>query len=329
MLPEIRNYLNDIKSHLYLDPITERQIIGELISYFHEKISELRDRGFSEIEAAREAITACGRPRVIARLWYEACSRGSWTEAALSALPHVIVAGLFLSHMWNDAIVGPVIFLLIVMITLFGWWKGKSCWLYPWIGYSMFPLIVAEFASLPVYTRLIHFVITGTGPLPPAWMIAMVVLLLLGSIWIFVSTTIKVIRRDWILASMMLIPLPVMTSWLYNIEQAGGLFRNHAAALYQWDISMGLLLLVLAASSILFIRLRQRALRIISIITMGAVGGMVVAFNFLHDLGFFGLLLALVVSLLFLLSPAVIEARIGHGETKEDSLLSDILSSNT
>jgi hypothetical protein len=328
MLPEIRNYLNDIKSQLHLDPLTERQIISELYIYFTEKISELRDRGFSEMDAAREAIKACGRPRVIARLWYEACSKGSWTEACLGALPHIMIAVLFLSHLWNHLVIGPIVFLLIVMVTIFGWWRGKPCWLYSWIGYSLFPLIIAGFAYHDVFAQLISFVKTGEGPLPDGWIIAAVVLLLLLSIWITVHTIIKVIKRDWILASMMLVPIPVMTSWLYNIEQVGGLFQAQSAALYQWDISMGLLLLVLAANSIIFIRLRQRALKVMAIITMGAVGGMVVAFNFLHDWGFFGLLLALVVSLLILLSPAVIEARIGHGETKGDAWLSDTLTSN-
>jgi hypothetical protein len=126
----------------------------------------------------------------------------------------------------------------------------------------------------------------------------------------------------------MLVPLPVISSWLFNIEQAGGLFQGNAAVLYQWDISLGVLLLVLGGSSAVFIRLRQRALRIIAILTMGAVGAVVVAGNFLPHLGFLGLLISLVVSLLFLISPILIEARIGHGEVNNDSLLSDVTSSN-
>jgi hypothetical protein len=289
MLPEIKYYLNDIKSQLHLDPFTERQIIDELYAYFSEKISELRNRGFSEMDAAREAIKACGRPRVIAKLWYEACSRGSWTEAALSAVPHVLVACLFLSHVWNHVFLGPALFMSIVVVTIFGWWRTRPCWLYPWAGYSMFPLIVGGFACSGIFSQIISFIRTGLGPLPPAWVIAMVVLYVLGATWIIVNTIVKVVKRDWILASMMLAPLPVMVSWLYNIQQAGGLFQAHPVALYQWDISIGVLLLVLAGSSIVFIRLRKRALKIISLITMAAVGGMVVAFNFLHDLGFFGM----------------------------------------
>ena len=329
MLPEIKSYLNDIRSQLHLDPHTERQIISELYNYFNEKISELRTRGLSEIDAAREAISACGRPRVIARMWYEACSRGSWGEACLSAMPHILVAVLFFSHLWNNVVFGPAMFMLIVAVTLLGWRRGKPCWLYPWIGYSFFPLIIAVFASGDVYKQILFFILTGQGPLPQAWAIAVVVLLFLSSLWIIISTTVKVVRRDWILASMMLVSLPVMTSWLYNIEQVGGLFQGHTSALYQWDISMGILLVVLGGSSAVFIRLRQRALRILAILTMGAVGAVVVACNFLPHLGFLGLLISMVFSLLFLLSPILIEARIGHGEVKNESFLSDVLTSNS
>jgi hypothetical protein len=91
---------------------------------------------------------------------------------------------------------------------------------------------------------------------------------------------------------------------------------------------MGVLLVVLGGSSAIFIRLRQRALKIIAILTMGAVGAVVVSGNFLPHLGFLGLLISLVVSLLALISPILIEARIGHGEVNNDALLSDVTTSN-
>jgi hypothetical protein len=47
MLPEVREYLEDVRSHLHLDTATERQIISELYSYFQEKVAELQDRGIS------------------------------------------------------------------------------------------------------------------------------------------------------------------------------------------------------------------------------------------------------------------------------------------
>ena len=42
MLSEVRSYLDDVRSHLHLDPATERQVIGELYTYFQEKVDELQ-----------------------------------------------------------------------------------------------------------------------------------------------------------------------------------------------------------------------------------------------------------------------------------------------
>ncbi len=77
MLPEVRNYLDDVRSHLRLDPVTERQVISELYAYFQERIPELQGKGIPERDATREVIKSFGRARVVARLMYEAYSGGS------------------------------------------------------------------------------------------------------------------------------------------------------------------------------------------------------------------------------------------------------------
>lgn len=75
--PEVRNYLDQVRYHLRLDPLTERQVISELYTHFEEKIAELRAKGVSEKDAAKSAIESFGRARVVARLMYEAYSKGS------------------------------------------------------------------------------------------------------------------------------------------------------------------------------------------------------------------------------------------------------------
>ncbi|MFC1914085.1 hypothetical protein ACFLXF_02290 [Chloroflexota bacterium] len=104
MSPEIREYLDEVRSHLHLDPPTEKRILGELYTYFQEKMAELQGKGLSEEDAAGEAIKSFGRARVVARLMYEAYSEGTWIEAFLSAIPHLLVAGLFVSHLWHHSV---------------------------------------------------------------------------------------------------------------------------------------------------------------------------------------------------------------------------------
>ena len=56
MLPEVRNYLDDVRSHLHLDPVTEKQIIDELYTYFQEKVAELEENGVCEKDATKTRV---------------------------------------------------------------------------------------------------------------------------------------------------------------------------------------------------------------------------------------------------------------------------------
>jgi len=318
MLPEVRNYLDDVRSHLHLDPVTERQVISEFCAYFQERIPELQGKGIPERDATREVIKSFGRARVVARLMYEAHSKGSWAEAAIASVPHLIVAGLFASHLWHHLLLVPIAFALIVGVTLFGWWHGKPCWLYPWIGYSLLPLLLGGFASRAALGQAASFLLWGHGSLPSIWILLLIATLIVFSVWVIVRTTVRVVKRDWILASLMLVSLPVVGSWLFNLEQVGGLFQGTGAALHQWDMPMALAVAMLGVTSATFVRLRQRVLKIGALTTVGTLALAIVGHNLWGDLGFFGLVGASLLSLLFLLSPALLEARIGHGEPKGD-----------
>lgn len=316
MLPEVRNYLDEVRSHLHLDPLTEKRVIGELYTHFQERIAELQDRGISERDAGKVAIESFGRARVVARLTYEAYSKGSWSEAAKAALPHFLIAGLFLAHLWRQPVLAPLVFITIVGVTLFGWWHGKPNWLYSWIGYAFLPLLIMGFTSRPVVEQAASFLFWGSNT-PPSWTPVSLLLSLFSlSLAIIISTTVRVVKRDWILASLMLVPLPIVGSWLANIEQAGGLFQGNGATLYQWDGVMALVLVVLGLASAIFIRLRQRILKAGALVTIGTIAGAIAVHTFWGNLGFFSALGAAFLLLLFLLSPALLEAKIGHGEAR-------------
>jgi len=319
MLPEVRNYLDDVRLHLHLDPGTEKQIINELYTYFQEKVAELEENGACEKGATKTAIESFGRARVVARLMYEACSKGSWADAVQASLPHLIIAGLFATHLWHHPILAPLAFALIVGVTLFGWWHGKPDWLYSWVGYSLLPLLIIGYTSWFTLKQGISFLLFGEGLLPNVWLLMLILLFYIVSLWLIVSTTIRVVKRDWILASLMLVPLPILGSWLFNIEEMGGLFQGTKTALYQWDTSMVLVLTVLGVTAAIFIRLRKRVLKAGALVTIGVIAGAIAANNFWGNLGFWSLLGISLLLLLFLLSPAVLEAKISHGEPKGEA----------
>jgi hypothetical protein len=309
MLPEIREYLDDVRAHLHLDPVTERHVIVELHTYFQEKMDELQEKGLTEEESARESVRSFGRPRVVARLMYEAYSKGDWWEASLSALPHLAVACLFIFHLWSHPILAPIVFAGLVGVTLFGWWHGKPNWLYSWIGYAWLPLIFGGYASRSVLEQMASFLFLRNGSLPNIWILLFVGVFLAFSLWLIISTTIRVAKRDWILGSLMLVPFPILGSWLFNIEQMGGLFKGGLAGFHQWDISMALVLSILAAASAIFVRLRKRIFKGTALMTLAFISMTIIGHILWKDQGFFGLLAASILSILFIVSPVLLKSR--------------------
>lgn len=156
---------------------------------------------------------------------YEAYSKGSWSDTMIASLPHLIIAGLFASHLWHHLLLAPIAFISIVCVTLFGWWHGKPNWLYSWVGYSLVPLLIGGYVSWPTLKQAASFLLWGHGSFPSIWVLLLICALFVFSLWIIIRTTIRVVKRDWILASLMLVPLPILGSGLFNIEQVGGLFQ--------------------------------------------------------------------------------------------------------
>lgn len=315
MLIEIGTYLDEVRDHLHLDPFTEKRVIGELYTYFQEKISELQLQGYSEKEATRNAIRACGRPRVIARLMYEAHSRGSWIDAVLSSQPHLIIAVLFCTHLWSNPFFVTVSFVLIVCTTLLGWWHGKPNWLYSWIGYALLPLLLSGYISRHIAAKGFNMLVSGGSFWGGGSILLLLVLFYAISLWLVLLTTIRVVRRDWILASLMLVPLPIVGIWLINIERYFSIVEKAGVGIYRWDMIMATIFCVIGLACMLFIRLRQRALKIIAVVVVGMIGGLIIVHNVTGDIGFLGLLFASVLLLLFIMSPALHQFRRNHKST--------------
>jgi len=308
MLPEIKNYLDEVKSHLRLDPEAEKPVVRELYTHFQEKMEELQEGGLSQEEAGRAAIESFGRSRVVARRMYEAHSKGSWVEAAIASFPHLVFVCLFAFHLWLHPVLMPIIIVAIVGVTLYGWWHGKPSWLYTWIGYSLLPLLVGAYACASL--------LWGPGAFPSVWAVLVILAFILFSIWAILLTTIGVVRRDWILASLMLVPLPIFGGWLLNLENGGGLLRGGAEVIHESDMAMAGALIALTVTSAAFIRLRQRVMKIGALIAIGIIALAVAAHGLWGGLGFFGLLAVALLLVAFLLSPALLEAKVGHGERK-------------
>jgi hypothetical protein len=318
MKTEIDAYLDDVRAHLHLDQSMEKRVIRELHAHLQEKKTDLQTQGLSQEEAARAALTSFGDSRSIARLMYQACSRGSWTEALISCQPHFMLAALFATHIWRSPLLLGAAFSAIVIIALLGWRNGSPNWLYSWIGYAVLPLLVFSYTSMDPIAQTVSYFMRGQGSPAPVWLLAALAAFYAFTIWLIVSTAVTVARRDWILVSLMLLPLPVLGIWVFSVSQSAGVLvramQGLEARFSQWDGVMAYFFVVLGVATALFVRLRQRTLKIGAVIVTGIVGGAVAAGSIWGDLGLFRLIVVSILLLAFLIIPMVLRALLGRDD---------------
>jgi len=309
MVAEVRDYLEQVRLHLNLEPQTERRILSELVSHFQEKIAELELAGRSEGEAAREAICSFGSARLVARLSYEAYSRGSWVEALISAQPHLIAAALIATHFWRRPafLAGSVA--LLAVTTLLAWLRGKPNWLFSWASYVLIPLLIGVYVSRRLLAQAAQFILQGQGDASALLPLLPLAALYAASFWLLVAATVRALRKDWLLASLMLIPLPITGIWVFHVERLAPLVRSFTGEPNRWDAAMAVVFLVLAVSSAVFVRLRQRFLKTGALLTIGGIGAAVVARSIWSDLNLAGLAVVTVLGLAFTWCPVLLRSR--------------------
>jgi hypothetical protein len=308
----IETYLNQIRSNLHLDTNTENKVIGELETYFQDKVEELQIQGYTEADATKQAIYSFGRPRNLAKLLYEAHSRGNWMEALLAAQPALLGAALFATHLWSQASALIPAFSLLLMVTLLGWLKGKPNWLYPWIGCAFAPVLAVVFLSRNFVYQSIFKLLIGSGVSSEHVGLFLFLGLYGVAFWIVLAVVSRILRRDWLLVSFMLLPLPLLGIWITAIDGVGQVLFTRGLTVHQWDRSMLLALLLLSLSAVLFMRLRQRLSKIATLLVIGMGSTIIAGWSMLGANNFFNLLLLSSIPVFTVLFPAVLEILFVH-----------------
>jgi hypothetical protein len=188
-----------------------------------------------------------GSIKLISRQIYEAYSQGSWKQVLLASMPHLLFGGLFVLNWWHYPGWLSIVLVAILATTIYGWGRGKPTWLFPWLGYTLLPVLFAGMLLLYVPSGWSWLAIAIYFPLALWWLFR-----------IIVQTT----RRDWLLSTLMLLPLPIITGWFLAISPSGKINEYSLQRLYYFAPWIGLSFLILAATIAAFLRLRQRSLRV-------------------------------------------------------------------
>ena len=100
MTTAITHYLNSVRENLRLDLSAEKQVISELETHIEDELQELREAGLSEEEAVSTCVRLLGSARIVARQIYEAHNQGTWRQALLAAMPHLLFGLMFALNWW-------------------------------------------------------------------------------------------------------------------------------------------------------------------------------------------------------------------------------------
>ncbi len=306
MLVIISDYLENVKADLRLDNPRVREVINELSAHIEDKLEELKNEGLSEDEAARTCIRLLGSAKMIARQIYEAHSQGSWRQALLASMPHLLFFLLFALKWWQAIGFLFIMVVITAIVTIYGWWHGKPTWLFPWMGYFLLPIMAAGLALFY---------------LPSGWSWLAILIYLPIALWLLSRVLRRAQKQDWIYTSLMLLPLPLVVTW-YMAVSYEGIFSPYAILrLKIFSPWIGLSFLAIAIAVGTCIRLRKRWWKIASLSVTGTATITMVAYYAWSrlELPVFIALVVFMLGIFFI--PALLESKPGiPGEPYPPSL---------
>jgi len=289
------NYTSKLKHHLRLDAAVENSVVREIRSHIEDKKRELIESGLSEKEASRAVNRFMGSPELVARQIYEVYSQGSWLQAIFAALPHILVAAFFALHWWQNTLWLVGILVVVGGGAIYGWYHGKPTWLFPWLGYCLMPVIAV--GILLVYL-----------PGRWAWLAASAYLPL--ALLIIFSVTKKITKKDWVFASLMLLPTPIMLGWslwLWILALQGQHGFLSYEQLYEFAPLMALTFAVLALTVATFIRVRQRWLKVGILLTLEIFVLVIMGFSCKSSINPVGWIGLIALAVILILGPWLLE----------------------
>ncbi|MBA7518492.1 hypothetical protein ES705_10562 [subsurface metagenome] len=297
MVTELNHYLDSVRDNLRLDLSSEREVTSELETHIEDRLQELRQAGLSEEEAANTCVKLLGSAKLVARQIYEAHSQGTWRQALLASMPHLLFGLLFALNWWQGIGWLLVMLVLVLSVAVYGWWHGKPAWLFSWLGYSLLPVVVA--GLLLLY-------------LPKGWSWVAILLYIPLALWLLYRITVQTIKRDWLYSSLMLFPVPIILGWFLAVQLEGRFPEFSVERLHDLAPWIGLSFLALAVTAATFIRLRQRWLKVTVLFISGLLTLIMAACYAEGRLGLSTFLVLILVLLSLFLTPALLERKIRY-----------------
>ena len=308
----IRGYLANLGRQLHLEPPEEREILHELQTHIEDRAQELVETGVSSDEALAHALNDLGGSQRIADQLYEVHSRGSVYHTGLAVLPHLLIALMFAFHLWTSIEWALVMLGVARVISVLGWRKGRPRWTYPWLGYCLVvPIISWGLAMSAVGYGAWAIVARGELPLSVPIYIASFIYIAL-SLWIVIKIVSRVARRDWVMASLAILPIPFLAYWFFYFYEQEEALLSSGQTLREIDSSVAIVFLILAIATAVFFRIGRRLVRV-ALLMITAPSMIILAWlSYRGGPGYMAVFTFSAISLAVLLSPMLFDIKDNH-----------------
>jgi len=252
MAKDFSEYISSVCNSVRIDSRTRAAIGKEIDAHLHDHAESLKRKGYAEDEASQKAIESFGNPRDVARDLLMVHAQGSWRDAFLTSLPHLLVA-LLLTAYYAQSIV-----CLVAVLCIAGWGASQAIarrappWSFSWLGYCLVPIVLVVFFLLGATQ---WWTLLGMAYIPCA-------------ILVVVYVVKQTVSRDSLYVSLMLSPWAVITAWFAAAHTLPHLQHTYLSPTLTLPHSRELIasFVTLAIASFIFARLRPRWGKALSLI---------------------------------------------------------------
>jgi len=260
MAKDFADYISSICDRVRTDSRTRSAIGREIDAHLRDHAELLKKSGCGDDEANRRAIESFGNPRDLARDLLMVHAQGTWRDAFLTSLPHLLVA-LLLTAYYAQSLA-----CVIAVLLASGLGIGQAVtrrappWSFSWLGYCLVPVVLVVFILLGATH---WWTLLGMAYIPCAVLVVVYVVRQTAS-------------RDSLYVSLMLSPWAVITVWFMaagSLTDVQGIHLSAAGMLVYSRELVGSFV-ALAVASFVFARLRPRWGKAIALILplMGVFG---------------------------------------------------------
>ena len=252
MAKDFVEYISSICSDVRTDARTRSAIGREIDAHLRDHAEVLKRSGCADDEASRKAIESFGNPRDLARDLLMVHAQGTWRDAFMTSLPHLLVALLLTAYYAQS-------FACVVALLLAAGFGIRQAvarrappWSFSWLGYCLVPVVLVVLILLGATH---WWTLVGMAYIPCAVLVVVYVVRQTAS-------------RDSLYVSLMLSPWAVMSAWFmaaYGVSDPRGGHLS-AASMHLYSRELVGSFVALAIASFVFARLRPRWAKALALI---------------------------------------------------------------